>query len=439
VSAKHFSPHGDAVAMRPLSKLKIAVVGLGYVGLPLAVEFGKKYRTVGFDINASRIKELKAGRDVTLEATGAELKATRKLRFSAQTKDLKSCNVFVVTVPTPIDQYKRPDLTPLLKASETVGRVLKKGGIVIYESTVYPGCTEEICVPALERFSSLRFNKDFYCGYSPERINPGDKQHRLATIKKVTSGSTPRIADFVNALYASIITAGTHQTSSIKVAEAAKVIENTQRDVNIALINELSLIFKRIGIDTEEVLRAAGTKWNFLPFRPGLVGGHCIGVDPYYLTHKATEIGYHPEMILAGRRINDGMGEYVAQQVVKLMTERRIMVADSKILILGLAFKENCPDLRNSKVLDILNELKRFDAKVDVYDPWVDADGAYQEYGLRIIKTPKATSYDAIVLAVGHDEFKAMGVRKIRQLAKRVHVLYDVKYLFPTDQTDGRL
>jgi UDP-N-acetyl-D-glucosamine/UDP-N-acetyl-D-galactosamine dehydrogenase len=425
--------------MRGLSKQKIAVIGLGYVGLPLAVEFGKKYRTVGFDNNPARIKQLKAGHDATLEATSAELKATRKLRFSAQTKDLKSCNVFIVTVPTPIDQYKRPDLSPLLKASETVGRALKKGDIVIYESTVYPGCTEEICVPALERFSSLRFNKEFYCGYSPERINPGDKQHRLATIKKVTSGSTPRTADFVNALYASIITAGTHQTSSIKVAEAAKVIENTQRDVNIALINELSLIFKRIGIDTEEVLRAAGTKWNFLPFRPGLVGGHCIGVDPYYLTHKASEIGYHPEMILAGRRINDGMGAYVAQEIIKLMTERRIMVADSKILILGLAFKENCPDLRNSKVMDVLNELQRFDAKVDVYDPWVDSDAAYHEYGLRPIKTPKPASYDAVVLAVGHDQFKTMGVRKIRGLAKKVHVLYDVKYLFGPEQTDGRL
>ena len=425
--------------MRGLSRHRIAVIGLGYVGLPLAVEFGKKYRTVGFDINPIRIKELKAGRDITLETTRAELKAARKLRFSAQIKEIKSSTVFIVTVPTPIDQYKRPNLTPLLEASETVGRILKKGDIVIYESTVYPGCTEEVCVPALERFSSLRFNKEFYCGYSPERINPGDKQHRLATIKKVTSGSTQRIAELVNALYASIITAGTHQASSIKVAEAAKVIENTQRDVNIALINELSLIFKRIGIDTEEVLRAAGTKWNFLPFRPGLVGGHCIGVDPYYLTHKATEIGYHPEMILAGRRINDGMGEYVAQQVIKLMTERRIMIADSKILILGLAFKENCPDLRNSKVMDVVNELLRFDAKVDVYDPWVDADAAYREYGLRPIRTPKPACYDAIVLAVGHDEFKAMGVRKIRRLAKKVHVLYDVKYLFAHDQTDGRL
>jgi UDP-N-acetyl-D-galactosamine dehydrogenase len=425
--------------MRGLTRHKIAVVGLGYVGLPLAVEFGKKYRTVGFDIDAARIKELKAGRDRTLEITNTELKASRRLRFSAQTKDLKTCDVYIVTVPTPIDQYKRPDLTPLLDASETVGRVLKKGDIVIYESTVYPGCTEEICVPALERFSSLRFNKDFYCGYSPERVNPGDKQHRLATIKKVTSGSVPRIADLVNALYASIITAGTYQASSIKVAEAAKVIENTQRDVNIALINELALIFKRIGVDTEEVLRAAGTKWNFLPFRPGLVGGHCIGVDPYYLTHKATEIGYHPEMILAGRRINDGMGAYVAQQIVMLMTERRIMVADSKILILGLAFKENCPDLRNSKVMDIVNELNRFDASVDVYDPWVDADGAYREYRIRPVGKPKSAHYDAIVLAVGHDVFKAMGAGSIRRWAKKIHVLYDVKYLFATDQTDGRL
>jgi len=425
--------------MRSLSNYKIAVVGLGYVGLPLAVEFGKKYRTVGFDINAVRVKELRAGRDVTLETTAEELRATRKLRFTAQSKDLKSSNVFIVTVPTPIDQYKRPDLTPLLKASEMVGRVLKKRDIVIYESTVYPGCTEEICVPVLERFSSLRFNLDFYCGYSPERINPGDKLHRLSTIKKVTSGSTPRIADVVNALYASIVTAGTYQTSSIRVAEAAKVIENTQRDVNIALINELALIFNRLGIDTEEVLRAAGTKWNFLPFRPGLVGGHCIGVDPYYLTHKATEIGYHPEMILAGRRINDGMGAYVAQQIVKLMTERRILVSESKILILGLAFKENCPDLRNSKVVDIVTELAKFDAKVEVYDPWVDADSAEHEYGIRPIKAPKAGSYDAVVLAVAHNEFKDMGVRKVRQLAKKSHVLYDVKYLFAAEQSDGRL
>jgi len=425
--------------MPGLNRTKIGVIGLGYVGLPLAVEFGKKYRTLGFDINLARIKALKAGHDATLEATPAELAAAKKLKFSARLADLKTCKVFIVTVPTPIDQYKRPDLTPLLKASETVGRVLKTGDIVVYESTVYPGCTEEICVPVLEKFSGLSFNKDFYCGYSPERINPGDKQHRLPSIKKVTSGSTPRIADVVNALYSSIVIAGTHQASSIRVAEAAKVIENTQRDVNIALINELALIFNRMGIDTEEVLRAAGTKWNFLPFRPGLVGGHCIGVDPYYLTHKATEIGYHPEMILAGRRINDSMGPYIAQQVIKLMTERRLLVADSRILVMGLTFKENCPDLRNSKVIDIINELKHFDASVDVYDPWVDPEAAYHEYGVRPLKTPKPGVYDAVVLAVSHDQFKTLGIRKIREFAKKKHVLYDVKYMFAPDQTDGRL
>src|SRR5882757_6610716 len=423
--------------MRGLRRTKIAVIGLGYVGLPLAVEFGKKYSTIGFDIDTGRIRELRQGRDSTLESSATELASAKKLKFTTDPKKLAGTGVFIVTVPTPIDRYKRPDLKPLISASQTVGKNLKKGATVIYESTVFPGCTEEICVPVLERVSGLRFNRDFYCGYSPERINPGDTQHRLPTIKKVTSGSTPRTADFVDALYASIVTAGTHQASSIRVAEAAKVIENTQRDVNIALINELALIFKRIGIDTEEVLRAAGTKWNFLPFRPGLVGGHCIGVDPYYLTHKATEIGYHPEMILAGRRINDGMGAYVAQEIVRLMTERRIMVADAKILILGLAFKENCPDLRNSKVVDVINELRRFDAKVDVYDPWVDADGAHREYGLRPVKMPKPAAYDAIVLAVGHDEFKAMGVGKIRRWGKKVHVLYDVKYVFATDQTDG--
>ncbi|MFO1469123.1 MAG: Vi polysaccharide biosynthesis UDP-N-acetylglucosamine C-6 dehydrogenase TviB [Steroidobacteraceae bacterium] len=425
--------------MRGLNKTTIGVIGLGYVGLPLAVEFGKKYRTVGFDINVQRIRQLSAGQDITLEASRAELKSAKKLRYAHRLADLKRCKVFIVTVPTPIDEYKRPDLTPLVKASETVGKVLKKGDVVVYESTVYPGCTEEICVPVLEKFSGLRFNKDFFCGYSPERINPGDKQHRLPTIRKVTSGSTPRIADFVDALYASIVTAGTHQASSIRVAEAAKVIENTQRDVNIALINELALIFNRMGIDTEEVLEAAGTKWNFLPFRPGLVGGHCIGVDPYYLTHKATEIGYHPEMILAGRRINDTMGAYVAQQVIRLMTERRLLVADSRILVMGLTFKENCPDLRNSKVIDIINELKRFDARVEVFDPWVDAEGAKHEYGVRPIKTPKPGTYDAIVLAVPHDEIRKMGIRGIRRLAKKVHVVYDVKYMFAQDQTDGRL
>ncbi len=422
-----------------LNRTKVGVVGLGYVGLPLAIEFGKKYRTVGFDINAERIRALKSGVDSTLEASRDELAGAKRLSFTTKLNELGRCNVFIVTVPTPIDQYKRPDLSPLVKASETVGKVLKKGDIVVYESTVYPGCTEEVCVPVLEKFSSLQFNRDFYCGYSPERINPGDKQHRLPSIKKITSGSTPRVADFVDALYGSIITAGTHQASSIKVAEAAKVIENTQRDVNIALINELSLIFNRLGLDTEEVLRAAGTKWNFLPFRPGLVGGHCIGVDPYYLTHKATEIGYHPEMILAGRRINDGMGAYVAQQVIKLMTERRLLVSSSRVLVLGLTFKENCPDLRNSKVIDVINELKRFEAQVDVHDPWVDATAAEHEYGLKLTKSPKLGAYDAVVLAVAHRQFEALGVRKIRAFAKKNHVLYDVKYLFAPEQTDGRL
>ena len=409
------------------------------MGLPLAVEFGRKYRTVGFDNNSGRVRALREGRDATRETTAADLRAARKLMFSADPSDLKACTIFIVTVPTPVDRYKRPDLGPLLAASETVGRALKRGDLIVYESTVYPGCTEEVCVPALERASSLKFNEDFFCGYSPERINPGDKQHRLTSIKKVTSGSTPRVAYTVNRLYASIVKAGTHLAPSIKVAEAAKVIENTQRDVNIALINELSVIFKRLGIDTEEVLLAAGTKWNFLPFRPGMVGGHCIGVDPYYLTHKAIEIGYHPEMILAGRRINDGMGAYVAQQVIRLMTERRIMVADSRILVLGLAFKENCPDLRNSKVVDVVEELRNFDAKVDVYDPWVDVEAALAEYGLRPIEVPKARTYDAILLAVGHEVFRKMGSGKIREWAKRTHVLFDVKYVFPADQTDGRL
>ncbi len=365
-----------------LRNLKIGVVGLGYVGLPLAVEFGKRFNTVGFDIKAARVDELKKGHDSTLETDEAELASATKLSFTTKLADLKSCRVFIVTVPTPIDEYKRPDLTPLVKSSETVGQVLKKGDVVVYESTVYPGCTEEVCVPILERVSGLQFNKDFFAGYSPERINPGDKQHRLTKIRKVTSGSTPAVAEFVDALYRSIIVAGTHKASSIKVAEAAKVIENTQRDVNIALINELALIFNRMGIDTEEVLNAAGTKWNFLPFRPGLVGGHCIGVDPYYLTHKAQEIGYHPEMILAGRRINDNMGTYVAQQIVQLMMQRRIQVKDARILVLGLTFKENCPDVRNTKIVDVVHELEKFGAKVDVFDPWADPDEAEHEYGL---------------------------------------------------------
>jgi len=422
-----------------LRNLKVGVVGLGYVGLPLAVEFGKRFSTVGFDIKADRVEELRKGHDSTLETDEAELASATKLSFTTRLADLKSCRVFIVTVPTPIDEYKRPDLTPLVKSSESVGQVLKKGDVVVYESTVYPGCTEEICVPILERVSGLKFNKDFYAGYSPERINPGDKQHRLTTIKKVTSGSTPAVAEFVDSLYRSIVIVGTHKASSIKVAEAAKVIENTQRDVNIALINELALIFNRMGIDTEEVLNAAGSKWNFLPFRPGLVGGHCIGVDPYYLTHKAQAIGYHPEMILAGRRINDNMGTYVAQQIAQLMMQRRIQVKDSRILMMGLTFKENCPDVRNTKIVDVVHELEKYGAKVDVVDPWADPDEAEHEYGLRPVKRLKAGTYDAVVMGVAHQEFRKMGIAKVRELGKKQHVLYDIKYVFRADEVDGRL
>jgi UDP-N-acetyl-D-galactosamine dehydrogenase len=422
-----------------LRNLKVAVVGLGYVGLPLAVEFGRRFSTVGFDIKTARVDELKAGHDSTLETDAAELAAATKLSFTTRLADLKSCRVFIVTVPTPIDEYKRPDLTPLVKSSESVGQVLKKGDVVVYESTVYPGCTEEICVPILERVSGLKFNKDFFAGYSPERINPGDKQHRLTTIKKVTSGSTPAVAEFVDSLYRSIVVVGTHKASSIKVAEAAKVIENTQRDVNIALINELALIFNRMGIDTEEVLNAAGSKWNFLPFRPGLVGGHCIGVDPYYLTHKAQAIGYHPEMILAGRRINDNMGTYVAQQIAQLMMQRRIQVKDSRILMMGLTFKENCPDVRNTKIVDVVHELEKYGAKVDVVDPWADPDEAEHEYGLRPVKRVKPGTYDAVVMGVAHQEFRRMGIAKIREFGKKQHVLYDIKYVFRAGEVDGRL
>ncbi|MFO1509911.1 MAG: Vi polysaccharide biosynthesis UDP-N-acetylglucosamine C-6 dehydrogenase TviB [Steroidobacteraceae bacterium] len=425
--------------MVSLRKCRIGVVGLGYVGLPLAVEFGKHYETVGFDIKPERIAELSKGRDSTLEVSRAELKASKRLSFTSDLAALRKCRVFIVTVPTPIDNYKRPDLTPLVKASETLGKVLKKGDIVIYESTVYPGCTEEECVPVLERVSGLAFNRDFFAGYSPERINPGDKQHRVTTIRKVTSGSTPEVAEFVDKLYGSIITAGTHKASSIKVAEAAKVIENTQRDVNIALINELALIFNRLGIDTEEVLLASGTKWNFLPFRPGLVGGHCIGVDPYYLTHKAQEIGYHPEMILAGRRLNDNMALYVAGEVARLMTSRRIHVKGSKVLVLGLTFKENCPDIRNSKVVDVVRELEKFGARVDVHDPWVDSREAQHEYGIKPVKAPKARAYDAVVLAVGHQQFKDLGAAAVRRFGRKNAVVYDIKYLFKADQVDGRL
>ncbi|MBS0394706.1 MAG: Vi polysaccharide biosynthesis UDP-N-acetylglucosamine C-6 dehydrogenase TviB [Proteobacteria bacterium] len=427
--------------MRKLSlrKCRVGVIGLGYVGLPLAVEFGKHFETLGFDIRPERVAELERGRDSTLEVTRAELKAAARLSYSTTLADLKRCNVFIVTVPTPIDEYKRPDLTPLVRASETVGKVLRKGSVVVYESTVYPGCTEEVCVPILERVSGLKFNEDFYCGYSPERINPGDKEHRLPTIKKVTSGSTPEVADFVDALYRTIVKAGTHKASSLRVAEAAKVIENTQRDVNIALINELALIFNRLGIDTQEVLEAAGSKWNFLPFRPGLVGGHCIGVDPYYLTHKAQEIGYHPEMILAGRRINDNMGSYVATEILKLMTSKKIHAKDSRILVLGLTFKENCPDLRNSKVVDVVRELEKFGAQVDVHDPWVDRAEAFHEYHIRPIRAPKLRHYDAVVLAVAHQEFRALGVGQVRRFAKRQHVLYDIKHVFARADVDGRL
>jgi UDP-N-acetyl-D-galactosamine dehydrogenase len=422
-----------------LRNCRIGVIGLGYVGLPLAVEFGKHYATVGFDIKSERIRELAAGKDSTLEVTRQELAEADRLEYTSDLKPLRRCRVYVVTVPTPIDEYKRPDLTPLVKASETVGRVLKRGDVVVYESTVYPGCTEEVCVPVLERTSGLKFNEDFHAGYSPERINPGDKEHRLTTIKKVTAGSTPEVAEFVDALYRSIIRAGTHKASSIRVAEAAKVIENTQRDVNIALINELALIFNRLGIDTQEVLEAAGSKWNFLPFRPGLVGGHCIGVDPYYLTHKAQEIGYHPEMILAGRRINDNMGLYVASEILKLMTAKRIHVNGARVLVMGMTFKENCPDLRNSKVIDVVKELRKFGARVDVHDPWVNGAEAVHEYGIRPIRTVPARAYDAIVMAVAHREFRELGVERIRRYARRQHVLYDIKHVFKRHEVDGRL
>ena len=422
-----------------LRKCRIGVVGLGYVGLPLAVEFGKHFDTTGFDVKAPRIAELRAGKDSTLEVSKAELKSATQLKFTTDLADMKRCQVYIVTVPTPIDEYKRPDLTPLVKASESVGKVLKRGDVVVYESTVYPGCTEEVCVPILERESGLVFNKDFFAGYSPERINPGDKEHRLPTIKKVTSGSNPEVADFVNKLYSSIITAGTHKASSIKVAEAAKVIENTQRDVNIALINELALIFNRLGIDTEEVLNAAGSKWNFLPFRPGLVGGHCIGVDPYYLTHKAQEIGYHPEMILAGRRLNDNMALYVADQITKLMASKRIHVNGSRALVLGVTFKENCPDIRNSKVVDVVRELQKSGAQVDIYDPWADNAELKHEYGLKVIRDLKPRTYDVVVVAVAHKEFRELGVEGLRKLCKKAHVVYDIKLVFPASEVDGRL
>ena len=419
--------------------IHIGVIGLGYVGLPLAVEFGKHLPTIGFDINNSRLSELQQGIDRTLEVSQDEITAASDLSFSSSIEELRACNVFIVTVPTPIDDHKVPDLTPIRKASETVSKALKKGNMVIYESTVYPGVTEEICIPILESGTNLQVNKDFHVGYSPERINPGDKEHRLPTIKKVTSGSTPEAAEFVDQLYLKIITAGTHKASSIKVAEAAKVIENTQRDVNIALVNELSLIFSRMDIDTLEVLEAAGTKWNFLPFRPGLVGGHCIGVDPYYLTHKAQEIGYNPEVILSGRRINDGMGPHVAESVIKLMLQKKVHVVDAKILILGFTFKENCPDIRNTRVIDIVKEFSSYHSQVEVYDPWVDIEEAKQKYNAVFLSELSSNKYDAIILAVNHDEFKSLGADKIHALGKDNHILFDVKNVLPKDKVDGRL
>ncbi|PHQ26790.1 Vi polysaccharide biosynthesis UDP-N-acetylglucosamine C-6 dehydrogenase TviB [Marinobacter guineae] len=419
--------------------LTLAVIGLGYVGLPLAVEFGKKRPVIGFDINQERIAELQSGQDHTQEVSSDEMGQAAYLSYTASSEDLKAANVYIVTVPTPIDEHKRPDLTPLIKASETIGKTLKQGDIVIYESTVYPGATEEDCVPVLERVSGLVFNRDFYAGYSPERINPGDKEHRVTNIKKVTAGSTPEIADLVDSLYNEIITVGTHKASSIKVAEAAKVIENTQRDLNIALINELAMIFNKMGIDTEAVLQAAGSKWNFLPFRPGLVGGHCIGVDPYYLTHKAQTIGYHPEIILAGRRLNDGMGAYVVSQLVKAMLKKRIHVEGARVLVMGLTFKENCPDLRNTRVIDIVKELAEYNIEVDVYDPWVSTAEAQHEYGIAPIEQPMFGQYDGVILAVGHNQFKALGAAGIRALAKPAGVIYDLKYILSANESDIRL
>ena len=422
-----------------IDNIKIAIVGLGYVGLPLAIEFGETLPTMGFDINRTRIDELKLGKDTTLECDTAEMAQATQITYTTDLEEIRDCNVYVVTVPTPIDEYNRPDLTPLEKSSRSVGEVLSKGDVVIYESTVYPGATEEYCVPILEEVSGLTFNVDFFAGYSPERINPGDKEHRLPTIKKVTSGSTPEVAAFVDALYNKIITAGTHKASSIKVAEAAKVIENTQRDVNIALINELSLIFNRLGIDTLEVLEAAGSKWNFLPFRPGLVGGHCIGIDPYYLTHKAQAVGYHPEIILAGRRLNDGMGSYIASQLVKSMMNGQSEVKGAKVLVLGLTFKENCPDLRNTKVIDVIHELQDYQLNVAVFDPWIDREEAEEEYGIVPIESPKEGEYDAIIIAVAHHQFVALGKQGIAKLGKPNALIYDLKYVLPKAESDLRL
>ncbi|WP_133136277.1 Vi polysaccharide biosynthesis UDP-N-acetylglucosamine C-6 dehydrogenase TviB [Legionella rowbothamii] len=418
---------------------KLALIGLGYVGLPLAVEFGKVRSVMGFDINENRINELKQGHDSTLEVTRAELLEARHLYLTANVQEIAFCDTYIITVPTPIDEHKRPDFTPLIKASELVGAIVQSGAIIVYESTVYPGAIEEVCVPVLERMSGLKFNRDFFAGYSPERVNPGDKQHRLTKIMKVTSGSTPEVAEIVDELYKQIIVAGTHKVESIKIAEAAKVIENTQRDLNIALINELAIIFNKLGIDTEAVLKAAETKWNFLPFRPGLVGGHCIGVDPYYLTHKAQAIGYHPEIILAGRRLNDSMGAYVVSQLIKSMVKKRIHVQGARVLVMGLTFKENCPDIRNTRVIDIINELKEYNVAVDVCDPWAAAEDVAHEYNLSLLEQPEQQAYDGIVIAVAHQQFKDMGITAIRSFGKAQHVLYDLKYLFRADRSDLRL
>lgn len=425
--------------MLKLEETKIAIVGLGYVGLPLAVEFAKNLSVIGFDTNQLRVEELKSGIDSTLEVSNEELAEAKHLSYSSNIDDLKSANVYIVTVPTPIDKHKKPDLTPLEKASFMLGGVISKGDVVIYESTVFPGATEDICIPIIEQQSGLVFNKDFFAGYSPERINPGDKEHRVSNILKITSGSTPEAADYVDDLYKSIITAGTHKASSLKVAEAAKVIENVQRDVNIALINELALIFARLDIDTLDVLEAAGTKWNFLPFRPGLVGGHCIGVDPYYLVHKAQETGFEPSIIPASRYTNEYMATHIVQQVIKLMSQKRISIVDANILIMGLSFKEDCPDLRNTKVVDLLSELAPYNANVDVYDPWVSHEDAKHEYGLDLLNEPENDSYDAIIVAVSHKQFKEMGVKGLRALGKENHVLFDIKYIFSAQDVDGRL
>lgn len=425
--------------MKSHQDLKLAIIGLGYVGLPLAVEFGRKRFVLGFDINPKRIEDLKNRRDVTRETSSEDLKEAKHLRYTNDPNELKGCNCFIVTVPTPIDNHKRPDLTWLKQASETVGKALKKGDIVIYESTVYPGVTEDECAPVVEQISGLKFNKDFFCGYSPERINPGDQSHRITQIKKVTSGSTPEVAEIVDNLYKEIITAGTHKAESIKVAEAAKVIENTQRDLNIALVNELAIIFNRMGLETEAVLKAAATKWNFIPFQPGLVGGHCIGVDPYYLTHKAQAIGYHPEIILAGRRLNDNMGSYVVSQTLKAMVKKKVHIERAKILVMGLTFKENCPDLRNSRVIDIVRDFQELHCEVDVYDPWVSAEEAMAEHGIAPVPEPKNEHYDAIIIAVAHRQFREMSAQSIRAFGKPQHILYDLKYILPVGASDLRL